>query len=191
MGGVYALTRANLLLSARGAPPAPARRTGRVRVRYRRTLEGMRKLLSWFPSLLGVLPTRRCAVSPHNHDHRLSRWFAPPYKGVVLAGLTPFEFSDTCKPALPPQMRQSNFSLPCVKGGGTACRGGGIVIFDFRDNNPSVTFSDSSLCTREPSAAAGLFNGKSLFRTTSLAGGFRYTKKSPVHVQMCTGELLF
>ncbi|MBR5323119.1 MAG: hypothetical protein IKU48_06205, partial [Clostridia bacterium] len=45
------------------------------------------------------------------------------------------------------------FSLPCVKGGGTACRDGGIV--KTYSNNPSVSFADSSPYTEEPTAAAG------------------------------------
>jgi hypothetical protein len=40
-------------------------------------------------------------------------------------------------------------------------------------NNPSVSFADSSPYTGEPTAAAGLLNGKSLYGTTRLAGGFR------------------
>ena len=66
------------------------------------------------------------------------------------------------------------FSLPCVKGGGTACRDGGIVFsLIFHENNPSVSSADSSPYTGEPPAAAGLLNGKSLSGTTRLAGGFR------------------
>ena len=38
--------------------------------------------------------------------------------------------------ALPPQMWQLSFSLPCVKGGGTACRDGGIVFSDFSRVQP-------------------------------------------------------
>ena len=41
-------------------------------------------------------------------------------------------------------------SLPCVKGGGTACRDGGIVKLNFIINNPSTAFGVSSLYTREP-----------------------------------------
>ena len=42
-------------------------------------------------------------------------------------------------------------SLPCVKGGGSRKRVGGIVKNKILSkNNPSVTFSDSSLYTREP-----------------------------------------
>ena len=41
-------------------------------------------------------------------------------------------------------------SLPCVKGGGSRERDGGIVKNKIiSKNNPSVTFGDSSLCTRE------------------------------------------
>ena len=70
------------------------------------------------------------------------------------------------------------FSLPCVKGGGTACRDGGIVFsLIFHENNPSVSSADSSPYTGEPPAAAGLLNGKSLSGTTRLAGGFREPKK--------------
>ena len=35
-----------------------------------------------------------------------------------------------------PQMWQLSFSLPCVKGGGTACRDGGIVFSDFSRVQP-------------------------------------------------------
>ena len=63
------------------------------------------------------------------------------------------------------------FSLPCVKGGGTVYRDGGIV--KMLPNNPSVSFADSSPYTGEPTAAVGLLNGKSLYGTTRLAGGFR------------------
>ena len=41
-------------------------------------------------------------------------------------------------------------------------------------NNPSVSFA----YTGEPTAAAGLLNGKSLYGTTRLAGGFRFTRKA-------------
>ena len=67
------------------------------------------------------------------------------------------------------------FSLPCVKGGGTVYRDGGIV--KMLSNNPSVSFADSSPYTGEPTAAAGLLNGKSLYGTTRLAGGFHEPKK--------------
>jgi len=50
-------------------------------------------------------------------------------------------------------------------------------------NNPSVIGTlasqcpaDSSPYTGEPTAAAGLLNGKSLYGTTRLAGGFREPK---------------
>ena len=46
-------------------------------------------------------------------------------------------------------------------------------------NNPSVSFADSSPYTGEPTAAAGLLNGKSLYGTTRLAGGFRFTINIP------------
>ena len=55
-------------------------------------------------------------------------------------------------------------------------------------NNPSVIRTlasqcpaDSSPYTGEPTAAAGLLNGKSLYGTTRLAGGFREPtmKKTP------------
>ena len=45
-------------------------------------------------------------------------------------------------------------------------------------NNPSVSFADSSPYTWEPTAAAGVLNGKSLYGTTRLAGGFRFTIKA-------------
>ncbi len=42
-------------------------------------------------------------------------------------------------------------SLPCVKGGGSRKRDGGIVKNKIiPKNNPSVTFGDGSLYTREP-----------------------------------------
>ena len=53
-------------------------------------------------------------------------------------------------------------------------------------NNPSVIRTlasqcpaDSSPYTGEPTAAAGLLNGKSLYGTTRLAGGFREPTKDP------------
>ena len=46
-------------------------------------------------------------------------------------------------------------SLPCVKGGGSRKRVGGIVKNKILSkNNPSVTFGDSSLYTREPYVSA-------------------------------------
>ena len=45
-------------------------------------------------------------------------------------------------------------SLPCAKGGGTRQRDGGIVIQKMHKNNPSVSFADSSLYTREPFLAS-------------------------------------
>ena len=45
-------------------------------------------------------------------------------------------------------------SLPCAKGGGTRQRDGGIVIQRKHKNNPSVSFADSSLYTREPFLAS-------------------------------------
>ena len=47
-------------------------------------------------------------------------------------------------------------------------------------NNPSVSFADSSPYTGEPTAAAGLLNGKSLYGTTRLAGGFRKPIKQKI-----------
>ena len=45
-----------------------------------------------------------------------------------------------------PQMWQLSFSLPCVKGGGTACRDGGIVFLIFHEDNPSVSCADRADC---------------------------------------------
>ena len=46
---------------------------------------------------------------------------------------------------------QCHPSLPCVKGGAEQVRGGGIVKGkNSKKYNPSVSFADSSLCTREP-----------------------------------------
>ena len=42
------------------------------------------------------------------------------------------------------------FCLPCVKGGGTACRDGGIVLFCFLFITIPQSLCDSSLYTREP-----------------------------------------
>jgi len=63
-------------------------------------------------------------------------------------------------------------------------------------NNPSVIGTlasqcpaDSSPYTGEPTAAAGLLNGISLFGTTCLAGGFRLTKTSSP--QKVCGELIY
>ena len=57
-------------------------------------------------------------------------------------------------------------------------------------NNPSVSFADSSPYTGEPTAAAGLLNGKSLYGTTRLAGGFRKPKKRR-HSSHCVGVICF
>ena len=47
-------------------------------------------------------------------------------------------------------------------------------------NNPSVTFADSSPYTGEPTAAAGLLNGKSLYGTATIAWFSLYNKNPPV-----------
>ena len=50
----------------------------------------------------------------------------------------------------PITFREAEKSLPCVKGGGTACRDGGIVKKqNVSQNNPSAAFGVSSLYTRE------------------------------------------
>ena len=78
-------------------------------------------------------------------------------------------------------------SLPCVKGGGTACRDGGIVKSDnVHKNNPSVSFADSSLYTREPltqdHSTLNFYllsaHRQSLYGTPPLWRGFRLTKKA-------------
>ena len=51
--------------------------------------------------------------------------------------------------APPPQMWQLFLSLPCVKGGGTACRDGGIVLLCFATSTIPQSLRDSSLYTRE------------------------------------------
>ena len=62
-------------------------------------------------------------------------------------------------------------------------------------NNPSVSFADSSPYTGEPTAAAGLLNGKSLYGTTRLAGGFREPIKMETSefsfVSICFMSLLY
>ena len=62
-----------------------------------------------------------------SHDHRLSRWLAQPYKGMLLAGLKAHR--NICHLQSCPTATDvaAIFSLPCAKGGGTACRDGGIV----------------------------------------------------------------
>ena len=55
-------------------------------------------------------------------------------------------------------------------------------------NNPSVSFADSSPYTGEPTAATGLLNGKSLYGTTRLAGGFREPKN---HLKTDGFEVIF
>ena len=42
----------------------------------------------------------------------------------------------------------------------------GLFSLKFYEYNPSVGFADSSPYTGEPTAAAGLLNGKSLYGTT-------------------------
>ena len=65
--------------------------------------------------------------------------------------------------ALPPQMWQLSLSLPCVKGGGTACRDGGIVLSFFYmstiPQSPWVTapFTQGSLPLRRELGKAKAF----------------------------------
>ena len=61
---------------------------------------------------------------------------------LALQGIVCYTFLVYCRAVI---------SLPCVKGGGSRKRVGGIVKNKILSkNNPSVTFSDSSLYTREP-----------------------------------------
>ena len=68
-----------------------------------------------------------------------------------------------------PQMWQLSFSLPCVNERKFASKLArlavteGLFYFLLHENNPSVSFADSSLCTREPSAAAGLRKAKAFW----------------------------
>ena len=78
-------------------------------------------------------------------------------------------------------------SLPCVKGGGIFVRKWRRDCKNKKSelHNPSVSFADSSLYTREPltwehsALTFCLFSAhrQSLYRTTRLSRGFRFTKK--------------
>ena len=78
-----------------------------------------------------------------SHDHRLSRWLAQPYKGILLAGLKAHRKTHHLQTRPTATNVATIFSLPCVKGGGTARRDGGIVLFHFSTStipqSPSVT----------------------------------------------------
>ena len=65
---------------------------------------------------------------------------------LALQGIVCYTFWVYCRAMI---------SLPCVKGGGSRKRVGGIVKNKILSkNNPSVTFGDSSLYTREPLVCA-------------------------------------
>ena len=65
--------------------------------------------------------------------------------------------------APPPQMWQLFLSLPCVKGGGTACRDGGIVLLCFATSTIPQSLRDSSLYTREPPLRRELCKAKAFW----------------------------
>ena len=65
--------------------------------------------------------------------------------------------------APPPQIWQLFLSLPCVKGGGTACRDGGIVLLCFATSTIPQSLRDSSLYTREPPLRRELCKAKAFW----------------------------
>ena len=75
--------------------------------------------------------------------------------------------------ALPPQMWQLSLSLPCVKGGGTACRDGRIVLSFFYTSTIPQSASLTAPFTQGSLRCGGNCAKLKLFVTTSTAGGFR------------------
>ena len=108
--------------------------------------------------------------------------------------------SSNCPPlaviAPPPQTWLLSSSLPCVKGGGTATgfpeaslRALGIrgkpwrrdcFIILLHEYNPSVSFADSSLCTREPPLRRELCKAKA-FWNHQHCWWFSFNKKKQPH----------
>ena len=82
-------------------------------------------------------------------------------------------------------MWQLFLSLPCVKGGGTACRDGGIVLLCFATSTIPQSLRDSSLYTREPPLRRELCKAKAFwkhqpdwwFSNEAFLQSLRYTRK--------------
>lgn len=111
-----------------------------------------------------------------SHNHRLSRWLAQPYKGMLLAGLKAHR---TKKQQLQNCAASTNVEL-CFNDI-TILRYAlsGIVVFQSKTTPTMLNFYVITYLT-----FCFLFNGKSLFGTTRLAGGFRMPKSArakPVH----------
>ena len=82
-----------------------------------------------------------------SYDHQPCWWLALPPWGIPHA--EPIGSSNNpplAVVALPPQMWQLFLSLPCVKGGGTACRDGGIVLFCFATSTIPQSLRDRANC---------------------------------------------
>ena len=104
-----------------------------------------------------------------SHNHRLSRWLAQPYKGMLLAGLKAHR---TKKQQLQNCAASTNVEL-CFNDI-TILRYAlsGIVVFQSKTTPTMLNFYVITYLT-----FCFLFNGKSLFGTTRLAGGFRMPKR--------------
>ena len=105
-----------------------------------------------------------------SHNHRLSRWLAQPYKGMLLARLKAHR---TKKQQLQNCAASTNVEL-CFNDI-TILRYAlsGIVVFQSKTTPTMLNFYVITYLT-----FCFLFNGKSLFGTTRLAGGFRMPTKS-------------
>ena len=92
---------------------------------------------------------------------------------VTILPTKPFYAGEQCSPLRCCQKCRLwlHHCLPCAKGGGLSkAKAGGIVCYGLlRKNDPSVTFGDSSLYTREP--LRGCSKGKNNDKTTLMAAG--------------------
>ena len=115
-----------------------------------------------------------------SHNHRLSRWLAQPYKGMLLAGLKAHR---TKKQQLQNCAASTNVEL-CFNDI-TILRYAlsGIVVFQSKTTPTMLNFYVITYLT-----FCFLFNGKSLFGTTRLAGGFRMPKKKSVKPGRRSGQ---
>ena len=87
------------------------------------------------PSIKQVLPTEKSKRSTDS-------FVRTPSHSPCLQGIVCYTFQVYCRAVM---------SLPCVKGGGSRKRDGGIVKSKIiPKNNPSAAFGVSSLYTREP-----------------------------------------
>ena len=79
--------------------------------------------------------------------------------------------------ALPPQMWQLSLSLPCVKGGGTACRDGRIVLSFFYTSTIPQSASLTAPFAQGSLRCGGNCAKLKLSVTTGTAGVFREQSK--------------